>query len=478
MSIDLSTPNKARKALADIVSEQKRLKALNRDLNENIEKKTADLSKISKRLSELEAGGGYTGERGDGSLDKYVRRDGTVRIRGEATDDHAYMPGLMDDAPVTDWQNDAQKALTDYNMVRAIRRNGEAPKAKARLDEILSRAPNPSVRKAFVDVDGSGGDWIPSVMLPQLERDLTMERRLASLFEVVPMADKTVILPYLSTGFRPYKKIASGGDDVAQFTSSSMSTDQRTITASGMAVRAQVDADASEDSILAAMPIISQEIVQSLRDAEEDCLLNGNTETSGDVDALASWNIRGRWGASGLGTASDHRKTYMGLRHRAFDLSTDVAATADLAGVLSLRSALDAPHGVDGDLILIASPEAYLKHLVGLSEAKTLEQWGPNFTALSGQISQISGCPIILSEFVGGDLNASGLYDGSTTNKTSVILCNRSRFKLGVRSGASVEISKDITRSVFDVVAQSRSVFYSVDSASKKNVSLAYNWSI
>tara|TARA_R110000824_G_scaffold249220_1_gene438141 strand:- start:10 stop:1449 length:1440 start_codon:yes stop_codon:yes gene_type:complete len=474
---DLSTPASARKALHDLVSEQKRLKSSNRSLNENLEKKTAALTKISRRLSELEAGGGYTGERGDGSMAKYVRRDGTVRLRGEATDEHAFMPGMLDDKARNDWQEEFQSAVDDYNLTKTIRRSGTAPKAKARLDEIVNRAPNPEIRRAFVDSTGSGGDWIPDVMLPQLERNLEMQRRVAAIFETTPMSDKTVILPFLSSGYRPYKKIAATGDDPAQFTSSTMTTAARTITASGFAVRAQVDADASEDSILAALPIIRQEIVQALVDGEEDAIINGNDVTSGDVDALASWDIRGRWGTSGLGGTNDHRKAWLGLRHRAFNVSTDTAAAETLAGIVALRSALDAPHGTDGDLVLIASPEAYLKVLIQLSEVKTLEQFGPQYTALSGQIATISGMPIILSEFISADLATTGLYTGSGAT-TSIIVANRSRFKLGQRAGAAVEIDKDITRSMYDVVASSRTAFYSIDSDTKKNVALGINWSI
>ena len=79
MSIDFNSAEQARKALHDIVAEQKRLKSQNRSLSENIDKKAADLAKVSKRLSEIESqGGAYTGSRGDGSLDKYIKRDGSV----------------------------------------------------------------------------------------------------------------------------------------------------------------------------------------------------------------------------------------------------------------------------------------------------------------------------------------------------------------------------------------------------------------
>ena len=86
--LDLSTPDKARKALHDLQAEQKRLKAANRDLSTNMATKQADLEAITKRLVELENRGGRT--MGSNSLmTKYQRPDGSVRIKGEETRDKA-----------------------------------------------------------------------------------------------------------------------------------------------------------------------------------------------------------------------------------------------------------------------------------------------------------------------------------------------------------------------------------------------------
>jgi len=470
-NLDLSSPAKARKALADLVSEQKRLKDANRSLSENMDKKSAALTQITQRMSELEASkGAYSGNRGDGSLSKYVRRDGSVRMKGEATDKHAYMPGLLDDTAKSDWQFEFQNALDDYNLTKSVKRNGHAPKAKARLMEVAQRAPNVQVQRLFADEANKGGDWIPDVMLPQLERNLTAGRKVAGIFDTVPMSDKTIILPFLSTGYRPYKKAAlSGADDPAQYTSSSMVTDNRTITASGFAVRAQVDADSSEDSILAALPLIRQELVEALISGEEDCIINGNAVTTSDVDDYANWNIRGRWGDDSLGTSTDHRRAWTGLRHRAFDTGTPEAVAETFAGVMKLRSTLASPHGSEGDCVIITSPEVYLETLLQLEQVATLEKWGSNYTALSGQLSTLGGMPVIISEFMSADMAATGLYTGSG-NQSGMLVLNKSRFKLYQRAGAAVEIDKDVTRGVYDLVASSRQMFASIDAAAKQNV--------
>ena len=481
-TLDLSSAHSTRKALHDIHSRQKELADRNDSLQEQLEKKSADLLAVSKRMSEMESAAKHASPTFDGNagMDKYIRRDGTVRMKGESTESCAYMPGLLDDSPTCDWQKDFQDAVDDMNLMRVIKKGRSSQKTERRVMEIASRSPRPEVARIFADSDGVGAEWIPDVMLPQLERTLTASRRLADNFDTFPLSDKNVILPFLTTGFRPYIKAAATADDPAQFTSSSLVTAQRTITATGFAVRAQVDADASEDSILSALPLIRSEIVSAIIDGEEDAIIHGDTGPHQDdaSRALASWNARSRWGSSGLGTSADHRRAWIGLRARSYDVSSqdEQGGEETFAGLMTLRAGLDSPHGVEGDIICITSPEVYLTDILNFSEVLTLDKFGPQATILTGQVAAVGGMPVIISEFVTKDLHTTGLF--TTANTTSGwLVCNRSRFKIGrLGGGAAVELDKDITRGVYDVVATSREVFFTVDPEdSVKNVAWGYN---
>tara|TARA_R110002020_G_scaffold150501_4_gene327320 strand:+ start:10003 stop:11454 length:1452 start_codon:yes stop_codon:yes gene_type:complete len=473
--LDLSTPDKARKALSDIVSEQKRLKSLNRDLRENVDKKAADMAEIQKRMTELENRGGRTTSGSNVEMQKYVRQDGSVRLKGENTRETAYLPGLMDDAPVCDWQQDLQKAVSDYTMVKTLSGTGQAPKSLARVQAIARNAPV-EVQRIFADVSGSGQGWIPDEMLPTLERNLVAQRRVAAAFDTMDLPNKTTLLPFLSTGFRPYIKAAATADDPAQYTSSSMVTAQRTITATGFAVRAQVADDAEEDSIIAVLPTVRQELISAIIDGEEDAIINGDTSTHQDT-ALADWDIRGRWGSSGLGGSADHRRAWIGLRARAFDLggaSTEDRTTYNADTMLADRGTLDSPHGVDGSLIVICSPEAYLEKFLAMEQVRTMEKY-PQPTIVSGELGQIYGMPIVISEFLSNDLQSTGLFTTAGGSTTGVLIVNRDRFKLGKLRGATVEVDKDITRGTHQMVATVRETFFTVDADSKRNVHFAYD---
>ena len=481
--LDLSSPETIKKGLHDIVERQKTLAARGDNMHEQITEKAKEFSKLSARLTEIEnrksARASMDGEAG---LEKFVRRDGSIRMQGEVTVDRPWAEGLLDGAPVCDWQADLQRAVQQHTIVKAISKNG-APKSLAACRDIMNRAPD-TVKRLWSDTAGAGAEWVPDQHLAQFERDLTAERRVASLFQTMQMNNKNEILPILQTGLKPFKKGAATSDDPAQFASSSLTTSSRNITAVGMVVRAQVDDDASEDSIIAAMPLIESELRTAIIDGEEDCIINGNTDAAdgtGNTDEYANWNIRSRWGSS-TGSSADHRRCYIGLRHRAFDVSntTDQGSAQTITGFLAARAKLASPHGVSGSLVAVVSPEYYLVKMLGFGTESGatagvigVDQYGPNATILSGELGQLLGVPLIISEMMGGDLDADGLYS-SGGSKTGMLMFNRDRFKIG-RLRNSYAMQADVTRGLQNLVLTDRHVFFSIDGDTKKNVHYSFN---
>ena len=150
---------------------------------------------------------------------------------------------------------------------------------------------------------------------------------------------------------------------------------------------------------------------------------------------------------------------------------------------MAARSNLARPHGVGGDLVAIVSPESYLVQMLMFGDSSSnnagvvdVSRYGPAATILTGELGQLMGVPIVLSEFLSADMPTSGKYTtGGAT--TSFLMANRARFKIGRLRGTSVEIDKDITRGVHELVATVRETFFTIDAASKKNVHLSYNMS-
>ena len=485
---EINTPEQAKQALAEIrraaeandgrIGQMEQAVQAVRDsvraMSEQVNR--AEMAGHNQTASEREIVERYTYERGG---------EKAVRMIGETGRDGVYRTGLLDDQTTySDWQRRLQQLVTRRSLVRlfAGARGSESFARSPQCDHDIAqhlRAAPVGFQRIFGDGSNIGAEWIPDVTLPEVDRYVTAGRRVEALFRTMPMSDKTVIMPKLTVGLRPYLKGASVIDDPAQYTASSLTTDSKTITANSWAVRVQVDDDASEDSIVAVEEILRDELVAALVDGFEDTILNGDTGSHQDT-GLSGWDIRSRWGASGLGTSADHRRAFIGLRARAADVSntSDGSSAETFAGLLSQRATLDSPLGLDS-VVCITSPEYYLAKMLNFTETLTLDKFGPQATVLTGQIASVGGMPVIISEFMSNELNTSGIYDDSTKTKTGVLVVNTSRFFVGARRGAVVEVQRDATRGLNHYIVTARKTFDTPDPvASKKNVHFSYNHSI
>ena len=126
-------------------------------------------------------------------------------------------------------------------------------------------------------------------------------------------------------------------------------------------------------------------------------------------------------------------------------------------------------------LVLITSPEYFIKEFMGLSEVKTVDTFGPAATILTGQLGSIYGVPIVLSRFMGIDLNASGFYDNVTKTKSGLLCVNRSSWMNYQKSGIQIETAKEIASGALEIVSTMRKVLASPDQDSATNVAYLYN---
>ena len=412
---------------------------------------------------------------------------GAIILRGyHDVESASYVPGLLDDEPSCEWQRSLQVAVTRRNLVQTILgKKVSAVKADKAVSRILDQAPLAikrsagfgELQKAFVDGSGVGAEWIIDLGLPMVERDPRLSGELEGMLRVHDMATSTELLPFLTTGLRPYKHAVASGDDPAQFTASSVATDQRTISATGMDIRTQIDEDAAEDAIVPILPFIQEELVLAGSRGFEDCLINGDTAGTHQDTGLSSWNIRSIWGATGLGGAGDHRRTFIGLRGRAIDVSntTDMGSVQTYAGMVATLAILDSPHAMSASYI--TSLEFMLAKMLGFTEFQGSEKVGIYNTLLSGKFAIVAGKKLVLSEFVDKQYNASGVYDNTTKTKTGLITANLDRFWVTRRKGNVVALDRDVTRGIIHLVLRNRKGLFTPDSSTRKNAHWGYNLS-
>ena len=427
----------------------------------------------------------------DRELKSYVDTDGIrwksknidVAVTGRGTI-KTQVDGLLDAKdPVNEWHADLIKMNRDRAFARMLMSTPHTPKSDLALWKHLQKAPRfmkPAIQRAFNDSAGAGAEWIPdqfaSDLYYNLEDQIQLPRVVADNMARQEVDRNTILVPRMSRGGRPYLKGSVTSDNPAQFTPSTVSTSQKSITMTGLASRYVIDDQAAEDSAVLAIPTLQRQIVMDLNDAMEDALLNGDSANP-HQDDIANWNIRERWGTSpALGGSSDHRRGFTGLRAAALDrLCSDDqgAVTYTFAHFLQARAAL----GEIGmmDLVCITSPEMIIKHLLGLEQVVTLEKFGPQATVRTGQLASLAGIPIIASRFMSADLAADGKYDNVTKDKTGLLLVHANSWRIFERRGILVESQRKIDVGATELVATRRATLDTLDLDATKNVCYQFN---
>jgi hypothetical protein len=475
------------KTVADVVAE---FKAVRKSLGDNDAAHQRAAADFAERLRKVEERAAFAGKRetapvgGEAALlSRFMRADGSIAmVRGVERSTFAGQPvevereGLFSDAPATEWDAELKRLAVARTVYRhAYGRS--TPVLDARLLAHAAKAPTAggfraALEKSISDTTGSGAEWIPDTPIATLYEDYFTPAGIAALFPSQAIRGPILVPSITDTG-RPYLKGVASTNDPAQYTASDVSSASTTINPAGFAFRMVVDDSATEDAIFALLPEIARRAARAVLDGYEDCMINGDT-TATHEDAIASWNIRSRWGSSGLGGSADHRRAFKGFRRIAVDrtATSDLSAAQTAAGVMGLV-------GVMGELAasgiaLITSPEVLYQKLMVDSNVLTVDKFGPRATLVTGQLAAIGGHPLVTSRWMSADLASTGLYTGSGA-KSGLIAVSRGEFTHYESRATTVEQDKDITRGVYNVVSTLRRSLITLSSTSQKVAAFGIN---
>lgn len=457
-----------------------------------MEKKIEDLHLANRKLTEhLNDSATVKTLNSDSALTRYRSADGQIVLknttvkkqidgRGSMTFDQE---GLLDAiTPANDWHAELLRQVRNRTLARMTQSEPHTPKADKALYHHVMKAPQeilPAMKRAFNDQAGTGAEFIPDEFVSQLYEPFAQRGNIRSLLQSQQVERNTVLLPRMNRGTRPYIKSQIVSNDPALYQASDIETAQKSVSIAGLASRIILDDAAAEDSAFAMTSILRSTLSRDIEDAWEDAAING--DTTGATDDLVNWNVRSRWGALGLGTASDHRRIFNGWRKLAFDKGSThdigLAGTQlDFADLISMLSKMG-EYGVANHM-LIVSPEVMVGGIMNMTETKTLDTFGNNAVILQGQIASVMGMPVIMSRFMSADLNAAGKYDNVTKTKSGALLVARDSYYEYLRRGITVETSKDIRAGGIEIVATLRSVMASPDPDANKNVCFGFNHTV
>jgi len=240
-----------------------------------------------------------------------------------------------------------------------------------------------------------------------------------------------------------------------------------TLTARKMGARVCTSTELSEDAIRDVIPAIQEDLTKTFKETLENALINGDTTTTHQD--------------SDVTTSTDFRKAWIGFRKYARTASSQVDLSTWNAATIRTAKRTCGKYGVyPSDGVWVVGVQTY-NALLTLKDDQnnpvliTRDKYGEAATILTGEVGQLFGSPVIVSEYIRETLNASGVYDGTTVTKTVLLYVYTPGFVIGDRRNLTIKIAEDIDFDNLKIVATQRLAFSAIRASTEKMVCTGYN---
>jgi len=335
------------------------------------------------------------------------------------------------------------------------------------VNELNSFKEDSELQKAMeTATSGVGGAWVPIGFSSQMVDLIRLELRVAALFGRFNQPTDDYRLPQLLSGMTAEIATELQGPTV----DSDPGTDKKIFSATKLMVRGGASFEAEEELLIPVLPLLQREIVYALAVAQETATINGDMTASHQDSDITN--------------PKDARKAWYGLRFRGLSASyanckynvQDGTTEFTYTDIRKARKAMGKFGLYPGDLALVTGLASYFA-MLDFATILTVDKYGQGATILTGELAKIDGIPIIISEHVREDVNASGVYDGSTTNLSTVLLVRKAAgsWLFGDRRAVMVETDRDIINQKDIIVASEKLTFDTPRLNTEKQVCTMYN---
>ena len=337
----------------------------------------------------------------------------------EAVDVSRYIAQIFYEQPLDKIKSDRKKEEEFRAKVNHV---FESSYAKEHLAPML---------KAFgTGVTGGGLEWIPTAISTQFVEEFELEKRVASAFREMPMPTNPFKLPVQKD-----VTVARIATENAALTGTNFGTTTIDFDATKLGEFYPLSEELNEDSAPAILSIARSEVAEAQIRARETIAINGDDSgTHMDNDVTA---------------ADDARKVAKGLRKLALDNSPagsiiDFGSAVTTAKLDEMRTAMG-KFGIGvRNMAYVFSPTTY-NQAVSLDEVTSVEKFGGQATIVTGALAAFRGIPVVISEFVREDVDATGVNSsGGPNTKGLVHLVNLQRFWYGIRRPIQVRVQLDL----------------------------------
>ena len=315
-----------------------------------------------------------------------------------------------------------------------------------------------TVEKALDLSAGTGAEWVPTYFSTEMLDRIELELKVAKLFQIYKVDSPKYQFMQRKGTLSAY--LVNAADQITEESLSNY-TGQVTGTTNKIAVYLPV-ADEVVEGNPSALQLVKDDIAHTIAAAIENAIINGDdSDTHMDSDVTSS---------------TDPRKAWKGLRKLVTSSAKyDAGGTApDTSDLRTVRKKMG-KYGVDpNDLAWVVGPAGYY-HLMNLEETKTVDKFGPDATIKTGKIDVFDGIEVVPSGYVRENLNAEGVYDGTTTNRTVILLVNKRAFMLVWLRQIKLESARNIRRQATELVGVAELDFVPRIVSTETIVGMLYN---
>ena len=271
----------------------------------------------------------------------------------------------------------------------------------------------------------TGGTFLPVETSQEIIRIVYEQNYLRGLISAIPQGRQTLKIPKL-TGSVSFHEISltavEAGTEPAE---STQATAEITLELKTIIANVPIGNYLVSYGVEGLLQVLRDDIGSRLAYVEENLILNGDTT----ITTAYADNRNGAYNAStnpkGVNaTNNDYLLLFGGLLESAS--ATVVDAGNAVFALSQLRSAITnlGVYANNRDELALVVPRLVETQLLGFTELQTLDKYGPNATILTGEIGRIYGIRVFGTNTLRDDLNATGVYDGTTTDRTIALLFN------------------------------------------------------
>jgi len=366
------------------------------------------------------------------------------------------------EAPPEDLTTTVPPQLT-ADMWLAVKIAGKHPSqmsakalAKAYSDQRGLEYDERVIQKALDSTDTSV--LVPAVLQRQLYMDIEKEAPMMANFRVLDMPNNPWEMPYQASSLTIYGVDEATTDTATAVAGSDLSFDKITFNAKKLGARVFWSTELDEDSLIAILPVIREDLVRITRNGWERAFLMGDETT-----ANTNINVEGTAPTTTAG-AKDYWLQCDGVVHSS--LITHTGQSLDIAAVMGdakfnlLRAKLG-KYGVNPNDLAAVMPRELWYDMLVIANVLTPDKYGPNATILTGELAKYFGIPLIVSD--GLQLtDATGRIDdtpGDNTKKSmvfinrpyGVIIGRRGDMRIAMQEVIDTDQTKAVVYSRYDI---------------------------